>query len=128
MDIAKSEGIEWFEDVAVVQNQGVLDHARVLQKSAADKMFLHELRGDLSFDVDKLPQPFPAPTLFIMGRQAHWVGYRDAWGILENYPRATFAVFDRAGHLVWGEQTGLCSALVQEWLDRVEEWSTQTRS
>ena len=80
------------------------------------KKFLDKIwpQGVFSFDVDKLPQPFPAPTLFIMGRQDHWVGYRDAWSILENYPRATFAVLDRAGHLVWGEQSELCSVLVKE--------------
>ncbi len=134
MDTAKSEGMvwqgkAWLEDVVVVQNQAVLDYARACQTamSIADEKFLDKLKG-FSFDVDKLPQPFPAPALFIMGRQDHWVGYRDAWSILENYPRATFAVLDRAGHGVLGEQAELCSALVKEWLDRVEEWSTQTHS
>ena len=28
----------------------------------------------------------------------HHVGYRDAWDILESYPRATFVVLDRADH------------------------------
>lgn len=48
-------------------------------------------------------------------------GYRDAWGILEKYPRATFAVLDRAGHGVAGEQPVLFEALVGDWLDRVSE-------
>ncbi len=37
------------------------------------------------------------------------------------FPRATFAVLDRAGHGLTMEQTGLFRALVAEWLDRVEE-------
>ena len=129
METAKSENMAWLEEVIVVQNQAILEYGRACQtgRSVADEKFLDKLKG-FSFDVDNLPQPFPAPTLFIMGRQDHWVGYRDAWGILENYPRATFAVLDRAGHAVLGEQAELCSALVQEWLDRVEEWSTQTHS
>jgi hypothetical protein len=49
------------------------------------------------------------------------VGYRDAWTILERYPRATFAVLDRAGHNLAIEQERLFAALVGEWLDRVEE-------
>ena len=36
------------------------------------------------------------PTLVIAGRQDVTAGYRDAWHILESYPRATFAVLDRA--------------------------------
>jgi pimeloyl-ACP methyl ester carboxylesterase len=112
LDAAKSESISWFDDVAVVQNQAVLDYARALHRaraSEANEKFLDKIWPSVfSFDVDKLLQPFPAPTLFIMGRQDHWVCYRDAWNILENYPRATFAVLDRAGHMVLGEQSELC--------------------
>ena len=126
MDTAKREGMGWIEEVTVSQTQDVLDYARALKASAADQRFLRKLRVGFSFEVDKPPEPFPAPSLFIMGRQDHWCGYRDAWDIIENYPRATFAVLDHAGHLVAGEQQQLCSALIQEWLDRVEEWTHQT--
>jgi pimeloyl-ACP methyl ester carboxylesterase len=125
LDAAKAEDISWFEGMAVVQNQTVLDYARAIEKSQADAKFLDKVKFGFSFDADRLPEPFPAPTLFIMGRQDHVVGYRDAWGILENYPRATFAVLDRGGHLTLGEQANLCSALVNDWLNRVEEWVTQ---
>ena len=59
-------------------------------------------------------------------RQDHLCGYRDAWNLLDNYPRATFAVLDRAGHFVNIEQDVLCQALMREWLDRVEESTSQT--
>jgi hypothetical protein len=52
------------------------------------------------------------------------VGYRDAWGILENFPRATFAVLDRSGHFLEIEQQDLLSALAGEWLDRVEQYTS----
>ena len=52
------------------------------------------------------------------------VGYRQAWDILENYPRATFAVLDRAGHCLEIEQEVLFHALAGEWLDRVREHIT----
>ena len=35
-----------------------------------------------------------------------------------------FAVLDRAGHLLQYEQRDLFDALVNEWLDRVEEFRT----
>jgi pimeloyl-ACP methyl ester carboxylesterase len=74
-----------------------------------------------SFDVDALSEPFVKPTLILAGKQDHISGYREQWDILENYPRATFAVLDRAGHRLQIEQETLFNALVDEWLDRVEE-------
>src|SRR5260221_13772523 len=79
-----------------------------------------EEAGPFSFDVDTLPAPFGRPTLIITARQDHLCGYRDAWDLLDNYPRATFAVLDLAGHFVNIEQDALCQTLMREWLDRVE--------
>ena len=76
-----------------------------------------------SFDVDALPKPCPAPTLIVTGRQDSVAGYRDAWEILENYPRGTFVVLDRSGHFLDIEQEDLFHALMGEWLDRVEEYA-----
>jgi pimeloyl-ACP methyl ester carboxylesterase len=90
----------------------------------ADHPFLNKL-GDLSgftFPVDKLASPFPAPTLILTGRQDAMCGYREAWEILDNYPRATFVALDRAGHLLAYEQKALFQALAGEWLNRVEEY------
>jgi pimeloyl-ACP methyl ester carboxylesterase len=78
-----------------------------------------------SFDVDAVAAPFEKPVLILAGRQDGIVGYRDAWGILENYPRATFAVLDRAGHNLQIEQERLFNALVGDWLERVEEQLAQ---
>ncbi|MDU2241011.1 MAG: alpha/beta hydrolase, partial [Paenibacillus sp.] len=49
------------------------------------------------------------------------VGYADALRLLEQYPRGTFAVMDRAGHNLQIEQEGAFNALMNEWLDRIEE-------
>ena len=94
---------------------------------AACEPFVPEMRADparyaFSFDLTAAEASFTKPTLIVAGRQDTTVGYRDAWAIIEDYPRATFAVFDRAGHLLGGEQPQLWPALVDEWLDRVEEW------
>jgi pimeloyl-ACP methyl ester carboxylesterase len=77
-----------------------------------------------SFEVDPHPPLFGGPTLILTARQDHLCGYRDAWDLLDNYPRATFAVLDRAGHFVNIEQDVLCHAIMREWLDRVEESTT----
>jgi pimeloyl-ACP methyl ester carboxylesterase len=65
--------------------------------------------------------PYANPTLIVTGRQDAFVGYAAAWTWLDHYPRATFAVLDRAGHALPHEQTALLNALIAEWLDRVRE-------
>jgi pimeloyl-ACP methyl ester carboxylesterase len=122
---------EGFEEVAVVQTQSHWSrYAKEIIPgvSVADNQFLQRLQPSIdafSFDVDELARKYERPTLILTGRQDHWVGYQDAWRILENYPRATFAVLDRAGHAVQLEQGDLFNALVNEWLDRVEETFTR---
>jgi pimeloyl-ACP methyl ester carboxylesterase len=119
-----------FFQIAVVQSRKVLDYVRT-NFTTSDKLFNEDflskivddpLNNNFSFAVDTLPKPFPAPTLIVAGRQDSAVGYRDAWKILENYPRGTFAILDRMGHLMGGEQEALFQALAGEWLDRVEEY------
>jgi pimeloyl-ACP methyl ester carboxylesterase len=69
--------------------------------------------------------PDQRPTLLVTGRQDSTVGYARAWELLEQYPRASFAVLDRAGHALPHEQPELLRALVTEWLDRVHEAVSQ---
>ena len=127
MDSLEPGQREPFESFAVVQTRRTWERTRdevIAGLKVADKRFLSRLQSHgyaFSFDVDAIPAPFEKPTLILVGRQDAMVGYRDAWGILENYPRATFAVLDQAGHNLPIEQEGLFTALVSEWLDRVEE-------
>jgi pimeloyl-ACP methyl ester carboxylesterase len=118
---------------ALVQSPSYLDALRRkirdrLQsaKQIADNARLEALRQDarrycFSFDVDAPGEPFDAPTLIVCGRQDTIVGYRDAWGIVENFPRATFAILDRADHGLLVDRPQLYHALVHDWLDRIEE-------
>jgi pimeloyl-ACP methyl ester carboxylesterase len=112
----------------VVQSLELLHEFRSVVSPAvaiADREFLQRLRAHyaFSFDVDALSEPFPAPTLILTGRFDNWCGYREAYQLLDNYPRATFAVLDRAGHALVSEQRALFRALAGEWLDRVEEYT-----
>jgi len=90
----------------------------------SDNKFLQTLQQNgysLSFDVDKLNKKVDKPTLILLGKQDDCVGYKDAWSILENFPRATFAILDRAGHGLQIEQENLFNSLVNDWLVRVNE-------
>jgi pimeloyl-ACP methyl ester carboxylesterase len=117
---------EGFAFAAVVQDQK--QWARYRREwlpglQTYDRPFFDRLLEHLpfSFDADAPAEPFLKPTLILTGRQDHISGYRDAWEVLEHFPRATYAVLDRAGHRAQMEQEGLFNALTNEWLDRVEE-------
>jgi pimeloyl-ACP methyl ester carboxylesterase len=124
-------GEAWMREMAVVQSQTVIEALRQAgpwDRGPGDPAFQARIRDDpatyeFSFDADALPTPCSAPALIVAGRQDSVVGYRDAWKIMENYPRATFAVLDRAGHCLGIEQRNLFHALAAEWLDRVEEYA-----
>jgi pimeloyl-ACP methyl ester carboxylesterase len=87
----------------------------------ADSGFLQRLMQNgygFSFDVDKVNKKFDKPSLILLGKQDDCVGYKDAWSILENFPRATFAVLDRAGHSLQIEQEEIFNSFVNEWISR----------
>jgi len=114
-----------FEGLTVLQNARVWARFKeeiLLALEIADNEFLDNTLGrnvPFGFDVDRPDQPYLKPTLMLMGRQDCATGYRDIWKLIENYPRASFAVLDKAGHNLQIEQDVLFGELVKEWLDRV---------
>ncbi len=123
----KPSDAEGFISIQVVQSKKIWDRYRNEILSGirlADNNFLLYLQENgyaFSFDVDGMNEKFNKPTLMLLGRQDSSVGYKDAWRVLDNYPRATFAVLDRAGHNLQIEQEELFNSLVNEWLVRVNE-------
>jgi pimeloyl-ACP methyl ester carboxylesterase len=118
-------------DLVVVQSPRVMESMRdvLAEVRIADHPFNEKLEASAPFslDVDNLPAPFGGPTLILTARQDNLCGYRDAWELLDNYPRATFAVLDGAGHFINIEQDVQCQALMSEWLDRVEEYAIKLK-
>jgi pimeloyl-ACP methyl ester carboxylesterase len=90
---------------------------------ATDAEFMDRLRKNLkfSFTVSEFERSFNKPVLIIAGKQDDVMGYRDSFNLLNNFPRATYCVLDKASHIPQIEQEGLFSALVKEWLYRVDE-------
>lgn len=108
--------------MATIQNASAIEDFRTTIKPAvlaADHLFLDRI-APFTFDVKKLPAPFPRPALVLNARQDAATGYADMLELIESFPRGTFAVLDRAGHPLAHEQPVLFRALVNEWLDRVE--------
>ncbi len=125
------EDRNYLTGINVIQNKRVWERFKVEIMPAlkiADYDFLeHKLSRHVPFieDVDKVTDPYPQPTLMIMGRQDNCVGYRDHWQLLENFSRASFMILDKAGHNLQIEQDELFTAAVNEWLRRVRAESVR---
>jgi pimeloyl-ACP methyl ester carboxylesterase len=119
----EDEGV--YRDYFVVQTpetmrrfqEAVVPARALIDGAALERVFG---RWRLSDTPDDGPA-FHRPALILTGRQDSSVGYADAWRLVDRYPRATFAVLDRAGHALLHEQRPLLGALIEEWLDRVRE-------
>ncbi|MBH5320343.1 alpha/beta hydrolase [Paenibacillus sp. GSMTC-2017] len=123
----RTEESEGFRSLSVIYNKPVYERYTneiTTGISLADNIFLSGYRENgygFTFDVDKLDTKFTEPVLLLLGSQDSVVGYKDAWSILDNFTRATFAVIDRAGHNLQLEQEEVFNCLVSEWLRRVDE-------
>ena len=109
----------------VVQSAEILEKIRrhkIPAAAQADQAHQEKINAnyEFSFDVDLPEKPFPNPVLFLLGRQDSMVGYQDALKAVECFPRATFAILDKAGHSLSWEQPTLFRTLVSEWLQRIE--------
>nr|WP_321026570.1 alpha/beta hydrolase [Clostridium neonatale] len=119
------EEAEMFRSIQVVQTEETwtrYSNEILSGIKLADNDFLNKLNKcgkKLSFEKDMFDQKFNKPTLFLLGRQDSSVGYKGTWSILDNYPRATFAVLDMAGHNLQIEQPEVFNALFSEWIKRV---------
>ena len=115
-----------FASMAVIQTRRNWERFRdeiLVALKVADTAYLEQLGSkgyQFSFDVDSLREQYDKPVLIVAGRQDSSVGYKAACSIIENYPRATLAVLDSAGHNLQIEQAQVFTALVLEWLDRVQ--------
>ena len=90
--------------------------------SIADLDFLGRIQADVStYSLREDPAArFEGPTLIVTGRQDTIAGYADAWSILDDYPRATYAVLDQQDHGLPVRRLAAYQALVDDWLDRIE--------
>jgi pimeloyl-ACP methyl ester carboxylesterase len=116
-----------FDDIAVVQTAYTWRRAQqeiTPGLELANRRFLARLRNRGYAFTRHAPAegpPFDMPALILVGRQDASVGYVDAQPLLEQYPRASFAALDRAGHRLQMEQPALFEALVTDWLRRTDE-------
>lgn len=122
-----SEEAEELNSSMVVQSEKIYERYQneiMSGVNIANGEFLQSLMKNgygFSFNVDKIDKKFDKPSLMLLGKQDNCVGYKDTWKVLDNYPRATFAILDKAGHNLQIEQEELFNSLINEWLGRVKE-------
>ena len=116
---------EWIPDRLVDQNRRALEQIRDYDIPAmriADQAFLERLGADYQLPGELLRPglPFDRPSLILTGRQDALAGYEAAWSLLPEFPRATFAALDLAGHWLGRvERPAPFHALLADWIDRM---------
>ncbi len=87
-------------------------HDAALEARVAERFFF-------SFHDAMRSTIFKEPSLVISGRQDSIAGYEDAIAMLPQFPRATYALLDCAGHSLSWERPELFAALLRDWLERL---------
>lgn len=113
-----------FENFMVAQRRDILEktrrsvpQARALWNEAQEKRVMQAF--DFGFDQRGETSEFNRPSLIVAGRQDSMSGYRDAMDLIAQYPRASLAVLDAAGHGLAFERPEILSALIRDWLARL---------
>lgn len=112
---------EEFCELAVVANEYTYKRFKEEIKpglDVANNEFIERLQKNYSLTLDFHRKKYEKPVLLLAGRQDISVGYQDIVRIIEDYPRATLAVLDMAGHNLQIEQPDLFESLVLEWIRR----------
>ena len=116
-------GSEQFEELAVVVTAETLRryHDEIEAAiAAADQAAVERIAANYG-GTFPLVGRHDQPALVVLGRQDNVLGFNDQWRAMGQWPRATFAVLDRAGHGLSLEQPPLLTTLVNDWLDRVTQ-------
>lgn len=114
-----------FDNIMVVQRRDIIDaRRRIIAPAQAAFDAGQEARVSAAFKLSfehraDLP-PFEGPSLVVAGRQDSISGYLDAMDLLAEFPRATLAVLDAAGHALALERPDMLGALMRDWLMRLQ--------
>jgi pimeloyl-ACP methyl ester carboxylesterase len=113
-----------FDTFMVVQSYDIVEKTRRSKIPAfdlwnADQEARVSQSFDFAFDVRGETSVFEGPSLIVAGRQDSMSGYLDAVDLLPQFPRASLAVLDAAGHGLAWERPELFSALLRDWLRRL---------
>jgi pimeloyl-ACP methyl ester carboxylesterase len=112
-----------YEQLGVVLTTETTRRAREEFRAAVDEPAVQRISTNYagSFPLVPASGSFDRPGLVVLGRQDSILGYNDQWRLFGQWPRTTVAVLDRAGHGLSIESPTLHDALINDWLDRIEQ-------
>ena len=117
---------QWIPNGVVEHSQYALDQIREFDMPgyrASDDALLERLNKNylLPVELRHTGDPFAQPSLIALGHQDATVGYERQLQLLPEFPRATVAVVDMAGHYLGRiERPKVFNSLVHDWIERVE--------
>lgn len=117
---------QWIPAGLVEHSQYALDEIRAHDMPGyrvSDDDLLERLSKNylLPVEVRHAGDPFAQPSLIALGHQDATVGYERQLQLLPEFPRATVAVVDMAGHYLGRvERPKVFNCLVRDWIERVE--------
>ena len=117
---------QWIPGGLVEHSQYALDEIRAHDMPgyrASDDDLLERLNKNylLPVEVRHASETFVQPSLIALGHQDATVGYERQLQLLPEFPRATVAVVDMAGHYLGRvERPKVFNSLVRDWIERVE--------
>lgn len=117
---------QWIPAGLVEHSQYALDEIRAHDMPGyrvSDDDLLERLSKNylLPVEVRHAGDPFAQPILIALGHQDATVGYEGQLQLLPEFPRATVAVVDMAGHYLGRvERPKVFNCLVRDWIERVE--------
>lgn len=122
VDGSSDIGDDEFRDYFVIQTPAMLERYERYVAPGGEHVDAAAMEriGEQWILPDEADSPFAGPTLIIAGRLDSTVGYAAAMDLVDDYPRASLAVLDDAGHALPHEQPEVLRALIGEWLARVQ--------
>ena len=125
-DMKDDDTVNDFLDVAVIATPQTYERFKTdcmpgIKLADNDFLSWYDKEGYcFSFEDELRTLVFDKPSCILTGRQDHWIGYKDAFELIDRFPRATFAILDCAGHNLQFERQELFEMHVKDWLWRVE--------
>jgi pimeloyl-ACP methyl ester carboxylesterase len=119
---------EAYDELEPAQRAGFDEYFVVRTAETARRYRDHVVPGTTLVDQDALGRIFAAwpvhvgsapwerPTLIVTGRRDSVVGCADATDLLAQYPHATLAVLEDAGHALMHERPDLLGILLRDWV------------
>ena len=117
---------QWIPAGLVEHSQYALDEIRAHDMPgyrASDDDLLERLNKNyvLPVELRRAGDPFTQPSLIALGHQDATVGFERQLQLLPEFPRATVAVVDMAGHYLGRvERPKVFNSVVRDWIERVE--------